>query len=89
MMVQPSAGAVTMETHVGEAGGLDWQVHGTSDVSELLRRMNAERMHLEQSLSREEDVAVHKLLKETVRRLDATLWTRKTLDRAAIEGGFS
>lgn len=63
----PTAGQTITEVHVGEAPGVHWQVQGTSDVSEFLRRMNAERMHLEQQVGRDEETAVHKLLKEQVR----------------------
>lgn len=50
-------GAVKME-----AGKHEWQVQSTSDVSEFLRKMNAERIHLEQGLQREEESETHKLL---------------------------
>ena len=63
----PTAGQTVTEVHAGEAPGVHWQVQGTSDVSEFLRRMNAERMHLEQQVGRDEETAVHKLLKEQVR----------------------
>ena len=56
------ASAVEME---GRTVG--WQVQGTSDVSEFLRRMNAERIHLEQGLQREEESETHKVLKTHVR----------------------
>lgn len=65
-VTQPGSSQMTVQVHAGEAGGLEWQIHGTSDVSEFLRKTNAERMHLEQTLSREEDSAVHTLLKESV-----------------------
>lgn len=63
----PTAGQTVTEVHAGEAPGVHWQVQGTSDVSEFLRRMNAERMHLEQQVGRDEETAVHKILKEQVR----------------------
>lgn len=63
----PTAGQTVTEVHAGEAPSVHWQVQGTSDVSEFLRRMNAERMHLEQQVGRDEETAVHKLLKEQVR----------------------
>ena len=63
----PTAGQTVTEVHAAEAPGVHWQVQGTSDVSEFLRRMNAERMHLEQQVGRDEETAVHKLLKEQVR----------------------
>ena len=66
-VTQPAAGQTVVEVHAGEAPGMQWQVQGTSDVSEFLRKMNAERMHLEQQIGREEETAVHKLLKEQVR----------------------
>ena len=66
-VTQPAAGQTVVEVHAGEAPGVQWQVQGTSDVSEFLRKMNAERMHLEQQVGREEETAVHKLLKEQVR----------------------
>lgn len=49
-----------------EAGAIGWQVQGTSDVSEFLRKMNAERIHLEQGLQRDEESETHKLLKTHV-----------------------
>ena len=64
---QAGAGQTAVEVHAGEAPGMQWQVQGTSDVGEFLRKMNAERMHLEQQIGREEETAVHKLLKEQVR----------------------
>ena len=63
---QQPAGYPVVEVHAGEAAGPQWQIKGTSDVSEFLRKMNAERMHLEQQIGREEETAVHKLLKEQV-----------------------
>ena len=63
---QQAAGYPVVEVHAGEAAGPQWQIQGTSDVSEFLRKMNAERMHLEQQTGREEETAVHKLLKEQV-----------------------
>lgn len=63
---QQAAGLPVVEVHAGEAAGVQWQIKGTSDVSEFLRKMNAERMHLEQQIGREEETAVHKLLKEQV-----------------------
>ena len=66
-VIQPTSGQTVTEVHAGEAPGVQWQVQGTSDVSEFLRKMNAERMHLEQQIGREEETAVHKLLKEQVR----------------------
>ena len=66
-VTQPAAGQTVVEVHAGEVPGMQWQVQGTSDVSEFLRKMNAERMHLEQQIGREEETAVHKLLKEQVR----------------------
>lgn len=66
-LTQPGASQTVVEVHAGEAPGMQWQVQGTSDVSEFLRKMNAERMHLEQQMGREEETAVHKLLKEQVR----------------------
>ena len=66
-VIQAAAGQTVTEVHAGEAPVLQWQVQGTSDISEFLRRMNAERMHLEQQIGREEETAVHKLLKEQVR----------------------
>lgn len=63
---QQAAGYPVVEVHAGEAAGVQWQIKGTSDVSEFLRKMNAERMHLEQQIGREEETAVHKLLKEQV-----------------------
>lgn len=63
---QQAAGYPVVEVHAGEAAGVQWHIKGTSDVSEFLRKMNAERMHLEQQIGREEETAVHKLLKEQV-----------------------
>ena len=63
---QQAAGYPVVEVHAGEAAGSQWHIKGTSDVSEFLRKMNAERMHLEQQIGREEETAVHKLLKEQV-----------------------
>lgn len=64
---QQPAGYPVVEVHAGEAAGVQWQIKGTSDVSEFLRKTNAERMHLERQIGREEETAVHKLLKEQVR----------------------
>ena len=63
---QQAAGYPVVEVHAGEAAAAQWHIKGTSDVSEFLRKMNAERMHLEQQIGREEETAVHKLLKEQV-----------------------
>lgn len=64
---QAGASQTVVEVHAGEAPSMQWQVQGTSDVGEFLRKMNAERMHLEQQIGREEETAVYKLLKEQVR----------------------
>lgn len=66
-VTHPAPGQTVVEVHAGEAPATQWQVQGTSDVSEFLRKMNAERMHMEQQIGREEETAVHKLLKEQVR----------------------
>ena len=71
-VIQQATSQPLVEVHAGEAPGMQWQVQGTNDVSEFLRKMNAERMHLEQQLGREEETAVHKLLKEQVRIEDNT-----------------
>lgn len=63
-VIQQPFSQTLVEVHAGEAPSMQWQVQGTNDVSEFLRKMNAERMHLEQQLGREEETAVHKLLKE-------------------------
>lgn len=63
-LTQQATGYPVVEVHTGEAAGPQWQIQGTSDVSEFLRKMNAERMHLEQQTGREEETVVHKLLKE-------------------------
>ena len=75
-VIQQAAGQTVVEVHAGEAPSMQWQVQGTSDVSEFLRKMNAERMHLEQQIGREEETAVHKLLKEQV-RLEDEVWCLK------------
>ena len=66
-VIQQPSSQTLVEVHAGEAPSMQWQVQGTNDVSEFLRKTNAERMHLEQQLGREEETAVHKLLKEQVR----------------------
>ena len=71
-VIQQPFSQTLVEVHAGEAPSMQWQVQGTNDVSEFLRKMNAERMHLEQQLGREEETAVHKLLKEQVRVKDNT-----------------
>ena len=80
-LTQPATGQTVVEVHAGEAPGMQWQVQGTSDVSEFLRKMNAERMHLEQQIGREEETAVHKLLKEQVR---LSIHSGQTHDACAV-----
>jgi hypothetical protein len=58
---------VSSQYQTSEAPAVQWQIHGTSDVSEFLHTMNKERMHLENQLGREEETTVHKVLKEQVR----------------------
>ena len=67
---QATTSPLVTEVHAGESGGVQWQIQGTSEVSEFLRKMNAERLHLEQTISRDEETDIHKLLKEQVRHND-------------------
>lgn len=62
----PEGQVVTVPLQSSDSPVVQWQIHGTSDVSDFLRTMNKERMHLEQELGREEETAVHRLLKEQV-----------------------
>lgn len=69
-MIQQQTGTpqtLPSQYQASEAPVTQWQIHSTSDVSEFLRTMNKERMHLEQQLSREEETSIHKVVKEQVR----------------------
>ena len=63
----PHGQIVTVPLQSSDTPTMQWQIHGTSDVSDFLRTMNKERMHLEMELGREEETAVHRLIKEQVR----------------------
>lgn len=62
----PEGHVVTVPLQSSDSPVVQWQIHGTSDVSDFLRTMNKERMHLEQELGREEETSVHSLIKEQV-----------------------
>lgn len=63
----PEGQVVSVPLQSSDTPVVQWQIHGTSDVSEFLRTMNKERMHLERELGRDEETAVHRLVKEQVR----------------------